>query len=256
MSIFNLFKNDVPDLQFIDVTGANGGPDIVYPHYPPVLAKDVKPLKEHQEKKYDGEWTFAQCPGMFDYSRMGYIIPAWSNFHIKANKAGTVGIAGSIGDEGKKRTTNIPQPKPMDSKIVDGCFELQNGISPFVWNFPGAWKVMGKGNVSALLLPPVYHNPSFLNDLYMYPGVVDYNGFTTINFIVSPKRECEIEIKAGDPVMHVIPFITNKTITASYGPSTKEQNDYNALLKWFHEFNFYRRFYMIRKKYKLFKKVD
>jgi hypothetical protein len=256
MSIFNLFKNSAPDLQFIDMSGRNGGADSIYPHYPPVLAKDLKPLKEYQEKKYEGEWKFPKCPGMFDYARMGYIIPAWTNFHIKANKAGSVAVAGSIGEAAKTRTSNIPQPKPMDTFIADGCFELQDGINPFVWNFPGAWKIMGRGNVSALLLPPIYHNSSFLEDLYMYAGVVDYNGFSTVNFICSPKRECEVEIKAGDPLIHVIPFITDKTITASYGPASREQADYNGTLKWFHEFNFYRRFYMIRKKYKIFKKVD
>ena len=37
-----------------------------------------------------------------------------------------------------------------------------------------------------------------------------YNKFTTLNFICSPKHECEVEIKAGDPILQVIPFITNK----------------------------------------------
>jgi len=251
MSIFNLFNNDKPDLEFVDDSG-----NLIYPHYPPVLAKDIKPLKEYQEKKFNGEWTFPQCPGMFDYSRMGYIIPAWSNFHIKANKAGHVAFVGTRGDQHDRRPTPMKQPMPMDTKIVDGMYQLEDGISPYIWNFPGAWKVHGRGNVSALLLPPVYHNQSFLNDLHMYPGAVDYKGFTTLNFIVTPKRACEIEIKAGDPVLHVIPFVTNKTITASYGPATTDQKDYDKILKWFHESNFYRRYYMIRKKYKIFKKVD
>jgi hypothetical protein len=52
----------------------------------------------------------------------------------------------------------------------------------------------------------------------------------------------------------VIPFITNKDIVASYGPASKEQDDYSKILKWFHELNFYRKYYMIRKKYKIIKK--
>lgn len=252
MSILNLFKDDTPDLQFVD----DSPEGVVWPHYPPVLAKDVKPLKEYHEKKYDGEWQFPKCPGMFDYSRMGYIVPAWTNFHIKANKAGHIAFCGTRGENFNKRGTPVKQPQPMENNIVDGSYKVEGGISHHIWNFPGAWKVYGRGNVSALLLPPVYHNPSFLDDLFMYPGVVDYNGFTTINFICSPKRPCEIEIKAGDPVLHVIPLITNKTINASYGPASKEQKDYSKVIKWFHESNFYRRFYMIRKKYKIFKKVD
>lgn len=243
--MFNLFKKDKPDLEFADAS------EVVYPHYPPILAKDLKPLKEHQEKKF-GDYNFPKCPGMHDYARMGYIIPAWSNFHIKANKAGCVAFAGSSGEDAKKRQTPLGQPQRMADDITDGLFEL-NGVDSCVWNFPGAWKVHGNGNVSALVMPAFYHS-KFLDDLYIYPGVVDYNRFTTINFICSPKRECEVEIKAGEPLLHVIPFITNKDIVASYGPASKEQINYSKLLKWFHESNFYRKYYMIRKKYKIVKK--
>jgi hypothetical protein len=101
---------------------------------------------------------------------------------------------------------------------------------------------------------PAFFHSTFLDDLYVYPGVVDYNKFTTLNFICSPKHECEVQIKAGDPILHVIPFITNKDIVASYGPASKEQKDYPKTIKWFHELNFYRKYYMIRKKYKIIKK--
>jgi hypothetical protein len=243
--MFNFLKKDKPDLEFIDSS------EVVYPHYPPILAKDLKPLKEHQEKKFES-YIFPQCPGMHDYSRMGYIIPAWSNFHIKANKAGCVAFLGSDGENRDKRGTPLGQPKNMDVKITDGLFKL-NGIDPCIWNFPGAWKVFGNGNVSALVMPAFFHS-TFLDDLYVYPGVVDYNKFTTLNFICSPKHECEVEIKAGDPILHVIPFITNKDIVASYGPASKEQEDYTKILKWYHELNFYRKYYMVRKKYKIIKK--
>lgn len=243
--MFNwLRKNDV-DFKFVEV--ADG---IVYPHYPPILAKDLKPFKEHQEQKY-GEYKFPGCPGMHDFARLGYIIPAWSDIHIKANKAGTIGVVGTIGEKALTRSTPLRQPLPMDKSITDGLFHI-DGVQHENLNFPAPWKVMGNGNVSCLLLPPFFH-AKYLDDLYMYPGVVDYKGFVTINFICAPKRPCEITIKAGDPLIHVIPFITNKDIVASYGPGDQYENDYGKLLKWFHETNFYRRYYMIRKKYKLIK---
>jgi len=243
--MFNFLKKDKPDLEFVDSS------EVVYPHYPPILAKDLKPLKERQEKKF-GEYNFPKCPGMHDYARMGYIIPAWSNFHIKANKAGCVAFTGSVGEDTKKRQTPLGQPQRMSDDITDGLFEL-NGVDPFIWNFPGAWKIYGNGNVSALVLPAFFHS-TFLDDLYVYPGVVDYKAFTTINFICTPKRECEVEIKAGEPILHVIPFVTNKDIVASYGPASAEQTDSVKIVKWFHESNFYRKYYMIRKKYKIVKK--
>ena len=54
--------------------------------------------------------------------------------------------------------------------------------------------------------------------------LVDYKNFHITNFICMPKRECNVHIKAGDPLLHVIPFL-NKDITASVGPATDEMID-------------------------------
>lgn len=242
----SMFSKENPDLTFYDIS-----PDkIVYPHYPPILAKDVKPFfKKHQEEK-NGSFDFPLCPGMHDYSRIGYIIPAWTNFHIKANKAGSVAAVGSIGEDAAKRPTNLRQPKPMSVSITDGLFSYEDEIPPGVWNFPGAWSVRSNKNVSALVMPAIFHS-KFLEDLYVYPGVVDYNGFTTINFICSAKRNTEIFIEAGAPVLHVIPFITNREFKAAYGPASQEDIDFNKCVKWFHTTNFYRKYYLIRKKFKI-----
>ena len=116
--IKSLFSKEDVDLTFYDITAER----TVYSHYPPVLAKDVKPFfKKHQEDTA-GAFNFAGCPGMHDYSRIGYIIPAWNNFHIKANKAGSVAAIGSIGEDSVKRPTGMRQPKPMSTSIVDGLF--------------------------------------------------------------------------------------------------------------------------------------
>ena len=244
--MFNWFRKDDVDFKFAEI--ADG---VVYPHYPPVLAKDIKPLKEFQEQKYN-EYKFPGCPGMHDYSRLGYIIPAWSNIHIKANKAGFIGAVGSVGEDAMRRGTSLRQPQNMDNTITDGLFEKKDGVVNQILNFPAPWKIHSNKNISCLLLPAFFHS-NFLDDLYVYPGVVDYKGFNTINFIVSPKRQCELHIKAGDPLLHVIPFITNQDIVASYGPSTQYENDYSKILRWYHDTNFYRRYYMIRKKFKLVK---
>ena len=240
------FKNRKEDLEFIDDSG------LVYPHYPPVLAKTLKPLKKHQEEK-TGEYNFPGCPGMHDYSRLGYILPAWTNIHIKANKAGCVAQVGSVGEDTSKRGTPLKQPAPMSPNITDGMFDLQDGIEMSIWNCSAPWKIFGHSNVSTLILPAWFHS-NFLDDLHVYPGVVDYRGFNTINFIFSPKRKCELTIHAGDPLLHVIPLITDKTILASYGNGTQKQRDAVKLVKWFHETNFYRKYYMIRKKFEIFYK--
>ena len=250
MSFFNFLKKKEEDFQFVDVTEEN----VVYSHYPVQLAKDVPTvMKKVQEEKYE-KYNFVVCPGMHDYSRLGYIIPAWTNIHIKANKAGVVAVTGSLGKESIKRGTPIGQPRPMETQIADGLVTFQDGVPPHVFNSPGAWRIMSDKNVSALVLPPFFH-ANFLDDIYIYPGIVDYNKFSTLNLIFSAKRKCEITIKAGEPLLHIIPFITNQDIVASYGPATREQLDSSKLIRWFHDKNFYRKYYMIKKKFKLFKKV-
>jgi hypothetical protein len=59
---------------------------------------------------------------------------------------------------------------------------------------------------SAYVLPALMHSP-FLDKLFVYPGVVDYDkGFSTCNFIASPLHACELIIPAGTPLLQVIPF--------------------------------------------------
>lgn len=258
----NFFRKDVPDIEFVDATRQ------VYNHYPILVAKDVKPFfKEFQEKE-NKTYNFPGCPGMHDYSRIGYLITAWVDIHIKANRAGTVIRLGvSPNDKGAKDKglstpppmQIIPPPEipirdafPMETSLTLGMFTFKDGIKPTAWNLPGPWKIFGKKNVSALLLPAFYHCP-FLEDIYLYPGIVDYRDFTTANIIFSPRKNIEISIPAGTPMLHVIPFKTTNDFIASYGPGTNEQLDYHKTAKKFYESNWYRKYYMIKKKFKLTK---
>lgn len=252
MNIFNWFKNDYQkvDFKFVDVAKT------AFTDFHPILAKDIKPLRNFQEKKY-GEYHFPNCPGMFDYSRMGYLIPAWTNFHIRANKAGSVARIGSIGVDGDKRKTNFSPPNYMDNRIADGAFKREDNVASEVHIFSSPWKIHRvKPNLSLLLLPALFHS-DFLDDLFVYPGCVDFkNGFKDINFVVSPKRKCDLKITAGDPVLHAIPIITTQDIIAEYGPATLHEGFHSLRTKWYHEKSFYRKFYMTKKKYKLLKEKD
>lgn len=250
MSLFDFFKKETEDLRFID-TSENSS---IYPHFPPVLAKDVPPFFKDTQEKLFGSYQFVGCPGMHDYSKYGYIVPAWTDIHIKANKAGNVAMCGARGEDFLSRLPPVKQPLRMDVPLIHGLFEFQDNIEPCIWNVPGPWNILGTKNVSALVMPAIYHC-DFFDDLYVYPGIVDYEKFHTINFICSPKRKCEVHIKAGTPLLHVLPFYTTKTIVASYGPATSEQKDAMHIHKEFWIKNFYRKYYMVKKKFKIFKKA-
>ncbi len=245
--MFNWFKkeSDLVDFKFIDRS------NLAYSHNPPILAKQLKPLKEFQEKKY-GEYNFVKCPGMFDYSQLGYIIPAWSHFSVKANKAGVAAKGGAYNNP-QVRGTPFGDPKPMNYKLVDGMFDYEEGIEPTVLHFASPWAILhGKANISCLIMPAYYHS-NLWHDVHIFPGIVDYSelGFSTFNFICSPKKKCEIIIKEGEPLLQIIPFVWDKTITASYGPGTFHEQNGTRAQKHSHEINFYRKFHAIRKKFKL-----
>lgn len=242
--MLNFFKNDGIDFKFGDL--GTGG---YYTKYPPILAKDLKPCKEFQEKKY-GEYKFPGCPGMLDYSRLGYIIPAWINFNIKVNKAGCVVRAGNLGEDALKRAALIQQPATMDHTLIDGSVYSKNNYP--VYNCSGPWKIFSKNKNLSLLIMPAFFHSNFLDDIDVMPGVVDYTGnFYDMNFIIKPKRECEVVIKEGDPVMHVIPLVLPKLVTATYGKVTDYERDRVIQPKYFHERNFYRKWYHIKKRFKL-----
>jgi hypothetical protein len=97
---------------------------------------------------------------------------------------------------------------------------------------------------------PAFYHSTFLEDLYVTPGLVDYKNFHPTNFICMPKRECNVHIKAGDPLLHVIPFL-NKDISASVGPATDEMIDKTNNLIPGDDKQYYRKFMGVKKKFNM-----
>lgn len=245
MNLFNLFRKDRIDITFVDTL-----PLGTWKHYPITLAKDVKPLKDHQTKKFN-EYTFPGCPGMHDYSRMGYIVPAWTKFAFKANKAGCVAIAGPT------RGTKYEQPQPMDIKVADGTFTYFDGVQGNVWNLPSPWKILGTPGISALVLPATFHNKKLNDGVFLYPGVVDYQEFTSLNVICSVRKGGEFTFEEGEPLLQVIPFRIADGINAEFGLATKEEITATKPGKYFNTDSFYRRYLMLKKKFTLkYRKCD
>lgn len=239
--MISLFKKQ-KDIEFVD-TSRNA-----YQKFPVMLAKDVSTLgKSVRVDKY-GSNKFAHCPGMVDYANMGYIVPAWVDIHIKANKAGVVARTGSK----KRGTRGYSQPRKMDSSIVDGMLEIENDVPFTVLHFASPWHIFTNKNISALVLPAFYHSEIF-SDLHIWPGAVDYKNFNSCNMICSPKRECEIHIQAGDPLFQVIPFL-NTDIVSGYGPGTDQQVDSVDNQITSDDSQYYRKFLSVRKLFTLNKK--
>lgn len=246
-------KKENVDFEFVDTSR------VVNDYYPPILAKHYKPLQKTQKEQFN-EYKFIMCPGMFDYSQMGYIIPAWEDIKIKANKAGTAALIG--GERAIEQPTKLTAVKPieMNPELTSGLFEFDEGIQPKTLLFPSPWKVISSNKLlSAYIFGATFHNPK-LNDgnLFVYPGIVDFNNgkhkFHTVNFVVSIRKKTEIIIKQGEPLLHVIPFISNDPIVASHRPGKDHEAESLTHVKHQTSWNFYRKHYMRKKIFKLVSK--
>ncbi|MFZ6813532.1 hypothetical protein ACO0K3_03625 [Undibacterium sp. Rencai35W] len=205
---------------------------------PVVSAGKIRPewMRKQTEKKV------SVCPGMFDYFQSGYIITAHTDIHIKANRAGTViQLAPTAAD------CHALKPVPFDFAVVEGMAKIDPAIKPMAFKIPMPWTVQAQEGYSAYVLPALMH-ADFLDKLHVYPGVVDYDKYHTINFVFSALKECEVTIYAGQPLLHVIPFKREK-ITAICGKATEEERDkqlFNMPTRMKH---YYRKFLSERKSF-------
>lgn len=181
------------------------------------LASSVKPDWLLKQKANPPKEKFVNCPGMDDMLQAGYLLCAWTDIHIKANLSGI--SVKMLNDYGLRA-------EPMSHIPVMGIAKTASNVKLQVLKLPSPWCVFAKSGYSAHVLPALFHSP-FLDDIYVYPGIVDYDKFSSINFIFSALRECEITIPAGTPLLQIIPF-RREVITAEVGKATQREYDKHA----------------------------
>jgi hypothetical protein len=233
-----LFKKE-PTLRF---ACCNGG---YYVSTPPVEARKeipywIKPQIKNKNVK------FAKCPGMFDLAQAGYLIRAHVDMHIKVNKQGLICKFSGV----KTPETML---EDMSYDLVDGLSKPSDKVPHKVYKLPLPWAVFAKKGYSALVQPATMHSP-FLDKLYVYPGIVDYDNFTSINFIFSPLVEGEFVIDAGTPLLQVLPY-RREDFTATVSKATEEEHDkhyftfYSRTVK-----GLYRKMFHAKKSYRIIEK--
>lgn len=232
--MFNWFKKkeNLKDIEFVDKTR------MAYQYHPIIRASEVKPHFQKIQTEGGKKFAFSACPGMVDLRNAGYIVPAWDDINIFANESGCMVTIGG----GEKRKTMFDTPKPMEPSIGKGIFTPFDNIPLQVFNLNSPWHLFSnKKDISCIIQSAWFHS-SFLNDIYIYPGIVDYDNFTTMNLIMSPRRKCNITIKAGEPLYQILPFYNIKEgISAGYGPADDYQRDrinsvYSTTQQWYRKY--------------------
>jgi len=238
-------KSKVLDLRFVDTSGRG-----LYQTLPVRKAEDVPYVcEEYQKEKYKTK-KFHLCPGMSDYAKLGFIIPAWTDIEIFANKAGITASRG-LTQTGSRVVEIGNPPVRMGGDIPDGLVSIDPEIPFAVYKFENPWNIFCSKNISALIMPPIYH-ATWCNDVHMYPGCISYSKFTFANIMLTIKKPMRVKISAGEPLVHVIPFY-DKNIDAGFGPATEEDLHYSKGQIYGTEHQFYRKKLNIKKIFNLFK---
>jgi hypothetical protein len=170
--------------------------------------------------KQQGMSTMKYCPGIFDFSNCGYIVPCLHDIKFYISKD-------------KKVSWQIPKWLPQewieahDKREVDSC-PINHGkitagviikvITPWFWETPKGW--------STIITKPFYN---YSNDFDVCPGIIDSDldnsSNHTINvFLRFNVVDKEIIFRAGQPLCQLIPFERQNTkLTITDVPSKKAQ---------------------------------
>jgi hypothetical protein len=177
-------------------------------------------IKPKWLRKQIGSQKFHDCPGMLDYSHAGYIITAHTDIHIKANSAGTmIVVEGTAVPADQAHRLN---PTKFNYEVVDGMLNTPD-VEKSAWKIPLPWSIIAEEGYSAYVMPALMH-ADYLDKIFVYPGIVDYDKFHTVNFIFSPLKECEFTIPAGAPLLQVLP-LKREIVTAECDKATIKEID-------------------------------
>ena len=122
-----------------------------------------------------------------------------------------------------------------------------DGVKKYAGKIPLPWSVQAEAGYSAYVMPALMH-ADYFDKIFVYPGIVDFDNFHTVNFVFSPIKECEFTIYAGTPLLQILPY-KREDITAECDRATQKEIDK-------HVFNFpsrmkhyYRKFLHSKKSY-------
>lgn len=171
---------------------------------PVVAAKSYRASWMKKQAKVNMDKRFLRCPGMMEYSQMGFLICAHTDIHIKADDVGVSITLGHLPVMSQEEASQL-NPAKFDYEMVRGMAPISDAVVKEAWKVPLPWSIQADDGYSLYILPALMHS-EFFDKLWVYPGIVDYDNYHTCNFVFSPLKECEITIPAGTPLMHALPF--------------------------------------------------
>ena len=167
---------------------------IMKAHYDIIISNKRKEFKTTQS-------TIKYCPGIFDFTNYGYIVPAWQDVQIWVDDTGQVEWTVP------PRMSSINNVQLHSHKQVDTCPILDNSAS-YILKLISPWLISTPKGTSLMFCKPFYH---YSNDFDVCPGVLDSDIDNEANKDISAMlrfnvKKKVIHIKAGQPLLQLIPF--------------------------------------------------
>ena len=142
--------------------------------------------------------TVKRCPGFIDFFKMGYVLPAWCDFHLELSE-----------NECRVKTPQNAFPTNYHGphQYINYLPEHAKKNAKLAFKPPSPWHVKTPKGIKMLELPMLHHhNPDF----YTVGGLTDTHLFHELNPIWVFMRTGEFFIKRGTPLAMFIPIRTEE----------------------------------------------
>ena len=178
-----------------------GLPDIVpikeSKHFIPEWFKNTPAFPSHADELLSIP-TIKRCPGFIDFFKMGYVLPAWCDFHLNIGE-----------NQGEAKTphdgfsTGVHAP----TQYIDYLPEHAKKNAKLAFKPACPWNVKTPKGIKMLELPMLHHhNPDF----YTLGGLIDTQIFHEMNPVWIFTKTGKFFIKRGTPLSMFIPIRTEE----------------------------------------------
>lgn len=177
--------------------------------------------------------TIKRCVAFTDLYKNGFIMPLWTDMIIETV---TNNYVWAFADE----RTII---QSHDSK------QFGNQFPDFMHiKIRSPWKIREKTGIEFLWMEPIWNNIKGLNKFYVLPGVLNYKyqHATEVNMFI-PNCENKIDMKTGNPLVHLVPLTEKDVELRHHLIDEKEIEDLYDAERRLHFINNYRKNVTIRK---------
>ena len=192
----------------------------------PRLATEVMPdwkrdIPGQVEKELQKGNTVRTCPAIHDYLHLGYVIPLWTDVVVERVSLGanrqavrdpkgkmiswrTAHAAFPLEQHGRDQVEGVEMLEPPD-----GLPLVVKPICPWLVETPPGWSI--------LVLPLSMHEEKNKLPLIPIPGVINTDHWHQIHTPCRWERaDPVIQLKAGTPFMHIIPFRRTESLKAEF----------------------------------------